>query len=213
MKNRKEFLIFKRLLGQNRAQPMHTARARPVVAWAQHRNAWPDSGDARPARCGPTACLRSPQASEADPGAAPARRSVARAARSTADGARATLHRGTLGSERLWHEPRQSLDREHPRRTANPPDMVVSSSSKRGRQAMEGRSSPVRSTAPELNDGEGACPSGWGAALGSGEALGPTYGERGGMIWLGTNRAVENRGGATVTAYRREGAVGAQANR
>jgi hypothetical protein len=160
--------------------------------------------------------LRSPQANEADPGAAPARRSVARvgarAARSTADGARATLHCGTLGSERLWHEPRQGLDREHPRHTANPPDMVVSSSSKRGRQAMEGRSSPVWSTAPELNGGEGACPSGWGAALGSGEALGPTYGKRGGMRWLGTNRAVENRGGATVMAYRREGAVGARAN-
>jgi hypothetical protein len=45
---------------------------------------------------------------------------------------------------------------------------------------MERQSSPVRSTAPELNDGEGAGPSGWGATLGSGEALGPAYGERGG---------------------------------
>jgi hypothetical protein len=47
----------------------------------------------------------------------------------------------------------------------------------------------------ELNGGEGAGPSGWGAALGSGEALGPTYGERGGVRWLGTDGAAENRGG------------------
>jgi hypothetical protein len=50
---------------------------------------------------------------------------------------------------------------------------------------MERRSSPVRLTAPELNGDEGAGPLGWGAALGSGEALGPTYGERGGVRWLG----------------------------
>jgi hypothetical protein len=35
---------------------------------------------------------------------------------------------------------------------------------------MERRSSPVWSMASVLNDGEGACPSGWGATLGSGEA-------------------------------------------
>jgi hypothetical protein len=48
---------------------------------------------------------------------------------------------------------------------------------------------------PELNGGEGTGPSGWGAALGSGEALGPTYGERGGVRRLGTDEAVKNRGG------------------
>jgi hypothetical protein len=47
-----------------------------------------------------------------------------------------------------------------------------------------------------LNGGEGAGPSGWGAALGSGEALGPTYGERGGVKWLDTNEVAENRGEA-----------------
>jgi hypothetical protein len=41
---------------------------------------------------------------------------------------------------------------------------------------MERRSSLAWSTTPELNDGEGADPSGWGEALGSGEALGPAYG-------------------------------------
>jgi hypothetical protein len=50
--------------------------------------------------------------------------------------------------------------------------------------------------ASKLNDGEGAGPSGWGAALGSSEALGPTYGERGGVRWLGTDEVVENRGEA-----------------
>jgi hypothetical protein len=56
------------------------------------------------------------------------------------------------------------------------------------------RSSPAWSTASELNGGEGAGPSGWRAALGSGEALGPAYGERGEVRWLGTNEVVENRG-------------------
>jgi hypothetical protein len=59
---------------------------------------------------------------------------------------------------------------------------------------MERRSSPVRLTAPELNGDEGAGPLGRGAALGSGEALGPTYGERGGVRWLGIDEVVENRG-------------------
>jgi hypothetical protein len=54
----------------------------------------------------------------------------------------------------------------------------------------------VRSMASELNDGEGAGPSGWGAALGSSEALGPAYGERGGVRWLGTDEVAENRGEA-----------------
>jgi hypothetical protein len=59
---------------------------------------------------------------------------------------------------------------------------------------MERQGSPARSMAPELNDGEGAGPSGWGVALGSGEALGPAYRERGGVRWLGTNKVAENRG-------------------
>jgi hypothetical protein len=46
---------------------------------------------------------------------------------------------------------------------------------------MERRSSPARSTAPKLNDGEGAGPSVQGAALGSGDALGLTHRERGGV--------------------------------
>jgi hypothetical protein len=50
---------------------------------------------------------------------------------------------------------------------------------------MERQSSPVWSTVPELNGSEGADPSGWGVALGSGEPLGPAYGERGGVRWLG----------------------------
>jgi hypothetical protein len=52
---------------------------------------------------------------------------------------------------------------------------------------MERWSSPTRSMAPELNDGEGVDPSGRGAALGSGEALGPTHGKRGGVRRLNTD--------------------------
>jgi hypothetical protein len=55
-------------------------------------------------------------------------------------------------------------------------------------------SSPVRSTALELNDSEDISPSGRGAALGSGEALGPAHEERGGVRWLDTDSVVENRG-------------------
>jgi hypothetical protein len=40
----------------------------------------------------------------------------------------------------------------------------------------------------------GAGPSGQGAALGSGEALGPAYGERGGVRWLGINEVAGNIG-------------------
>jgi hypothetical protein len=49
-------------------------------------------------------------------------------------------------------------------------------------------------TAPELNDGEGADSSSWEAALGSGEALRPAHGEKGGVRWLGTNGVSESRG-------------------
>jgi hypothetical protein len=48
--------------------------------------------------------------------------------------------------------------------------------------------------APELNDSDGVGPLGWGAALGTGEALGPAYRERGGVKWLGTNEVALNRG-------------------
>jgi hypothetical protein len=75
---------------------------------------------------------------------------------------------------------------------------------------MAGRNSSTRSTVLELNSGEGVGPSGWGAALGSGEALGPVYGGRGGVRRLGTEGAAENIGGAAVTAYQRRAAVGAQ---
>jgi hypothetical protein len=60
---------------------------------------------------------------------------------------------------------------------------------------MEERSSPARSMAPELNEGEGASPSGQREALGSGEAQGSVHGEGGRVSWVGTNRATENRGG------------------
>jgi hypothetical protein len=59
---------------------------------------------------------------------------------------------------------------------------------------MEERSSPVRTTVPQLNDGEGADSSGWEAALGSGEALRLAHGEKCGVRWLGTDGVSESRG-------------------
>jgi hypothetical protein len=59
---------------------------------------------------------------------------------------------------------------------------------------MEIRSSPARSTSPQLNGGEGVDPSSRGAALRSSKGPGPTHGERGGVRWLGTDGVAENRG-------------------
>jgi hypothetical protein len=63
---------------------------------------------------------------------------------------------------------------------------------------------------PELNDGEGVAFLVREAALKLKEAQGLAYEERGGVRWLGTDGAVENRGGAAAMAYRRKAAVGAQ---
>jgi hypothetical protein len=52
----------------------------------------------------------------------------------------------------------------------------------------------------ELNDGEGVTFLVWEAAPKLKEAPGPAYGERGGVRWLGTDIAVENKGDAAVTA-------------
>jgi hypothetical protein len=68
---------------------------------------------------------------------------------------------------------------------------------------MEGRNSPVRSMAPELNGGEGVTFLVWEVAPELKEALGPTQWESGGVRQLGTDEAVENRGGEVVLAYRR----------
>jgi hypothetical protein len=68
---------------------------------------------------------------------------------------------------------------------------------------MERRSSLVRSTAPELNDGEGVGLSGWGATLGSSEALGPAYEDRGWVRWLGTDEVAETEVSVAVMAYQR----------
>jgi hypothetical protein len=135
MKIEKEFLIFKRLLGRNRARPICTVHARLVAAWLTRIHA------AYPARTDGLLALPMSQ-----PGAVPIWRSGAHRARG--DGGARTqsgLH-GTVGGERLRHEPHQGLHPKHPRRTANLPDMVESSNSKQGKQAMEGA---------ELNGGEG----------------------------------------------------------
>jgi hypothetical protein len=58
----------------------------------------------------------------------------------------------------------------------------------------EMRSSPAQLMAPELNDGEGVGPLGWGAIPSSGEAPRPTHRERRGVRWLNTDGVAENRG-------------------
>jgi hypothetical protein len=62
--------------------------------------------------------------------------------------------------------------------------------------------------ASELNSGEGVVFLVREAAPKHKEAPGPAYGERGGVRWLGTDGAAENRGGAVAMAYRRKAAVG-----
>jgi hypothetical protein len=116
-----------------------------------------------------------------------------------------------------WHGSRwligrqtsQGVHHQLPQPTTHSPDMVESPNLQRGRRVTEGRNSPVQSTVPELNYREEVTWAGLGAALGPCGALGPAYGERGGVRWLGTDRAAENRGGVVVMAYRREAAVGA----
>jgi hypothetical protein len=63
--------------------------------------------------------------------------------------------------------------------------------------------------APEFNGGEGVTILVQEAALKLKEAPSPAYGKRGGVRWLGTDGATENRGGVVGTAYRRKAAVGA----
>jgi hypothetical protein len=89
MKIEKEFLIFKRLLGQNRARPSRTVRAQPAAAWLTRLR---------------MACLVQTGGLLAWPtgqrdwhGAAPARCSGARVACLTVSGARTMLHRGVNG--------------------------------------------------------------------------------------------------------------------
>jgi hypothetical protein len=97
------------------------------------------------------------------------------------------------------------------------PSTVQGTSSQRGLRATEMRGSPVWSTAPKLNGGEGVNSSGWGAAPSSGEALGPAHGEEGGVRWLGTDGVVgseaRRRGGGlpemNKMLWRRQDAMGA----
>jgi hypothetical protein len=91
--------------------------------------------------------------------------------------------------------PRQGVYHKLPQPTVHSPDTVESPSSKRGRRATEGRNSPVWSTAPELNGGEGVTFLVREVALKLKEAPGPAYAERGGVSWLGTDGAAEGRGG------------------
>jgi hypothetical protein len=65
-------------------------------------------------------------------------------------------------------------------------------------------------TVPELNGGEGVVFLVWEAAPKLKDASGPAYEERGGVPWLGTDGAAENRGGVVAMAYRRKAAMGAR---
>jgi hypothetical protein len=123
------------------------------------------------------------------------RRTRPASARSARTARRAqSVCRGTVRCGSPAVKPRQGVHCKLPHPMVLSPNTVESPSSKRERWVKEGQNSPARSTVPELNGGEGVSPSGWGAALGSSEALGPAYGERGGVKWLSTNEVVENGG-------------------
>jgi hypothetical protein len=72
--------------------------------------------------------------------------------------------------------PWEGVHGAHPWPLTHLPDIVQGTRSQRGGWMAEKRSSPARSTAPELNSGKDVDPSGRGAAPRSGEAPGPTHG-------------------------------------
>jgi hypothetical protein len=112
-----------------------------------------------------------------------------------------SARRGAASDDQRLDDPREDVHRKHPWTSVHLPDTVPGTESKREGRTTERRSSSARSMVPELNGGEGAGPSGRGAALGSGEALGPTHGKRGGVRWLGTNSVVgteARRGGGNL---------------
>jgi hypothetical protein len=94
------------------------------------------------------------------------------------------------GAERQSVVRQEGVLEVHPWATAHLPDTVQSTSSQRGGQATEARSSPVRSTAPELNEGEGGGPTARGAALSSSKPPGPAHEDRKRVRWL-TRRGQE----------------------
>jgi hypothetical protein len=98
---------------------------------------------------------------------------------------------GAASDDRRLGCPREDVHGKHPWTSAHLPNTVPDAKSKRGGWTTERRSSPTQSIAPELNGGEGAGPSGRGAALRSGEALEPTHGERGGVRWLSTDEVAD----------------------
>jgi hypothetical protein len=103
-----------------------------------------------------------------------ARRARPRRAQSACRG---TVH-GGLPAVNPW----QGVHHKLPQPMVHSPE---SHSSKRGRRA----------TTPELNVGEGVAFLVQEVAQKIMEALGPTYGERGGVRWLGIDGAAESRGG------------------
>jgi hypothetical protein len=118
-------------------------------------------------------------------------RSTRTARRAPPQHAQSVCHGTTHGGSPVA-KPWQGVHRKLPQPTVHSLDTVESPSLKRGSRATEGWNSSAWSMASELNDVEGASPFSWGVALGSGEALGPAYGERGGVRRLGTDEAVEN---------------------
>jgi anaerobic selenocysteine-containing dehydrogenase len=59
------------------------------------------------------------------------------------------------GGNRQLDGQQEGVHGRHPWTTAHLPDMVQGTHSQRGRRVREMQSSPARSTAPELNNGEG----------------------------------------------------------
>jgi hypothetical protein len=118
-----------------------------------------------------------------------------------------SVRRGTASDGRRLHGPWKDVHGKHPWTSVHLPDTVPKAESKRGGWTTKRRSSPAWSTTPKVNCGEGAGPSGRGAALGSVEALGPAHGERGGVRWLDTDSVaateVRHNGGSLPKADRR----------
>jgi hypothetical protein len=101
-----------------------------------------------------------------------------------------SARRGYASDGQRQDDLREDVHIKHSWTSVHLPDMVPDTESKREGWMTERRSSSGWSMVPELNGGEGAGPLGRGAALGSGEALGPAHRKRGGVRWLGTDSVV-----------------------
>jgi hypothetical protein len=161
MKNRNGFFLILNDFWAETELCLHAQRARPAAAWPQRRTSLGSTTHNRPGQ---------PQ------GAARVCAQCTRCDALCPRRAQSACH-GTAGGGSLAAKPQQDVHRKLPQPMVHSPDTIESPNSQCGRWAMKGRSSPARSTAPELNGGEGVIFLVQEVALNLKEAPGPTQRE------------------------------------